>query len=90
MRFVELDEAQRAIIRVERAVTDLVLARRIARDVVPMPPLGLFAKLDLAYATKDAENQMYNRWNELSDERNEWKHGLLDDLVPRNKAEDQT
>jgi hypothetical protein len=82
VRFAELDEAQRAIIRVERAVTDLILARRIARDVAPMPPLGLFAKLDLAYATKDAENQMYNRWDELSDERNKWKQGLLEELIP--------
>jgi hypothetical protein len=82
VRFTELDEAQRAIIRVERAVTDLILARRIAREVVPMPPLGLFAKLDLAYATKDAENQMYTRWDELSDERNKWKQGLLEELVP--------
>ena len=82
VRFVELDEAQRAIIRVERAVTDLILARRIARDVVPMPPLGLFAKLDLAYATKEAESQMYDRWDELSDERNKWKQGLLEELIP--------
>jgi hypothetical protein len=82
VRLAELDEAQRAIIRVERVVTDLILARRVAREVVPMPPLGLFAKLDLAYATKDAENQMYNRWDELSDERNKWKQGLLDELVP--------
>jgi hypothetical protein len=82
VRFVELDEAQRAIIRVERAVTDLILARRIDRDVVPMPPLGLFAKLDLVYATKDAGNQMYVKWDELSDERNKWKQGLLEELVP--------
>jgi hypothetical protein len=88
VRFAELDEAQRAIIRVERVVTDLILARRIARDVVPMPPLGLFAKLDLAYATKDAENQMYNRWDELSDERNKWKQGLLEELIPANLKTD--
>jgi hypothetical protein len=90
VRFTELDEAQRAIIRVERVVTDLILARRIARDVVPMPPLGLFAKLDLAYATMDSENQMYDKWDELSDERNKWKQGLLDDLVPKDKAQNQT
>ena len=47
-----------------------------------MPPLGLFAKLDLAYATKDAENKMYNRWDELNDERNKWKQGLLEELAP--------
>jgi hypothetical protein len=82
VRFVEIDEAHRAIIRVERVITDLVLARRIARDVVPMPPLGLFADLDLAYATKDAEDQMYSRWDDLTAERNQWKRGLLDELIP--------
>jgi hypothetical protein len=87
VRFVELDEAQRALIRVERAITDLVLARRIAREVVPMPPLGLFAKLDLVYATKDAENQMYNRWDELSEERNKWRQGILEELVPEELPE---
>jgi hypothetical protein len=82
VRFVELDEAQRAIIRVERAVTDLILARRIGREVVPMPPLGMFAKLDLQYATKEAERQMYDRWDELTEERNHWKDRVLDELVP--------
>lgn len=86
IRFAELDEAQRAIIRVERAVTDLILARRIAREVVPMPPLGLFAKLDLPYATKEAENRMYNHWDELSDERNDWNQGILEELIPPNPA----
>jgi hypothetical protein len=79
---VELDEAQRAIIRVERAITDLILARRIAREVMPMPPLGMFSKLDLVYATKDSERQMYDRWDELSKERNQWKNGVLGELVP--------
>jgi hypothetical protein len=89
VRFVELDEAQRAIIRVERAVTDLILARRIGREVVPMPPLGMFAKLDLAYATKEAERQMYDRWDELTEERNHWKDGVLDELVPLPTEADQ-
>jgi len=90
VRLAELDEAQRAIIRVERVLTDLILARRIAREVVPMPPLGLFAKMDLAYATKDAENQMYTRWDELSDERNKWQHGLLGELIPVTPKETAT
>jgi hypothetical protein len=61
----------------ERAVTDLILARRIGREVVPMLPLGMFSKLDLEYATKEAERQMYNRWDELTEERNRWKDGVL-------------
>lgn len=81
VKFAQLDEAQRAIIRVERAITDLVLSRRIARDVVPMAPLGQFAKLNLVYATKEAEEEMYRRWDELTDERNHWRNGILDELV---------
>ncbi|MBB6144310.1 hypothetical protein HNQ77_002262 [Silvibacterium bohemicum] len=89
VRFVELDEAQRAIIRVERAITDLILARRIAREVVPMPPLGMFSTLNLVYATKEAEIQMYDRWDELAEERNGWKSGVLDELVPRLTRADE-
>jgi hypothetical protein len=73
----------------KRRRTDLILARRIGREVVPMPPLGMFAKLDLAYATKEAERQMYDRWDELTEERNHWKDGVLDELVPLPTEADQ-
>jgi len=83
IRFAELDEAQRAIVRVERVLSDLILARQIGRAVVPFPPLGLFSKLDLPYATKHAEEMMYQRWDELTKERDSWQSNLLDDLAPR-------
>lgn len=49
VKLSQIDDLQRAIVRVERALTDHVLSIRIARDVVPSPPLGVFRGLDLPY-----------------------------------------
>jgi len=90
VRFTELDEAQRAIVRVERVLSDLILARQVGRAVVPLPPLGLFSKLDFPYATKEAVETMYQRWDELTKERDGWQSGLLDDLVPKVETNDES
>jgi hypothetical protein len=85
IRFTEIDEAQRAIVRVERVLSDLILARQIARSVVPLPPLGLFSNLDIPYATRAAQEAMYQRWDELTKERDDWRWGLLDELLPKTE-----
>lgn len=81
MKFSQIDELQRAIIRVERALTDYILSIRICRDVVPLEPLGIFSGLDLPYAPPGAKDLMHNRWDELEEERNAWKHGILEELA---------
>ncbi len=81
VKFSQIDELQRAIIRVERALTDYILSIRISRDVVPLQPLGIFSGLDLPYAPPGAQNSMHKRWDELEIERNSWKHGILEDLA---------
>lgn len=80
VRFAQIDELQRAIVRVERSLIDHILCKREARGVVPSPPLGLFRGLDSPYALHGAENEMHLRWNELATEREKWTIGILEDL----------
>jgi hypothetical protein len=81
VKLSQIDDLQRAIVRVERALTDHVLSIRIARDVVPSAPLGVFRGLDLPYSPPQTDLSMHRRWNELSDERNQWKDDVLRDLT---------
>lgn len=76
----DIEDIQRAITRVERALTDEVLFVAVARDVVPMPPLGLFKGLDNPYTTAQAIETMYQRWKELSADREKWRGGIENDL----------
>jgi hypothetical protein len=82
VKFSQIDELQRAIVRVERALADCILSIRIGRNVVPIKPLGIFSGLDLPYAPHGTQTLMHNRWGELEEERNSWAHGILKDLAP--------
>ncbi len=82
VRFAQIDDLQRAIVRVERALTDHILSIRIGRGVVPMPPLGIFRGFDLPYSTSDGEASMHRRWHELTKERDAWTMGILQELAP--------
>jgi hypothetical protein len=86
VKFSQIDELQRAIIRVERALADYILSVRIARSVAPIKQLGIFSGLDLPYAPPGAQDLMHKRWDELEDERNTWSLGVLEDLT-RSKSE---
>ncbi len=76
----DVSAIQQAIVRVERAITDELLFVAVARDVVPMPPLGLFKGLDNPVVQQDAIDNMYERWKQISDERNKWSLGIDEDL----------
>ena len=52
----------------------------IARDVVPMPPLGLFKGLDNPYVLADSLEKMQKHWDQLTDERNKWSAGIEKEL----------
>lgn len=80
----DVDIVQRALVRVERAITDLLLFIGIARDVVPMPPLGLLKGLDEPYATGNMILKMEAEWDQLVAERNQWSKGIADDLEARD------
>jgi hypothetical protein len=81
--FSQIDNVQRAIVRVERALVDHILSIRIARDVVPYPPLGMFGGLDLSYAPSDEQAKMHHRWDTLQQDRNEWRKDILKDLTSK-------
>jgi hypothetical protein len=80
---IKLDDVastQRAIIRVERAITDEILFVAEAREVVPMPPLGLFQKLQFPYSPPESIPDMEKMWDLLTEERNKWRHGITKEL----------
>ncbi|MGA2103280.1 MAG: hypothetical protein ABSG34_19370 [Candidatus Sulfotelmatobacter sp.] len=79
--FSQIDELQRAIVRVVHALIDDILSIRIARPIVPYPPLGIFRGLDLPYSPSDAEAKMHQRWGDLSEERNGWNTGILQEVT---------
>lgn len=85
VKFSQIDELQRAIIRVERALADYILSVRIARNVAPIKQLGIFSGLDLPYAPPGAQDLMHKRWDELGDERDTWSLGVLEDLTRSNR-----
>jgi hypothetical protein len=76
----DVDNVQRALVRVERAITDLLLFTGISREVVPIPPLGLLKGLDAPYTTGDLIQKIEERWDQLVAERNQWSKGIVDDL----------
>jgi hypothetical protein len=81
---IKLDDvaaAQRAVIRVERAITDEILFVAVDRDVVPMPPLGLFQKLQFPYCLADSIAEMDKVWDALTKDRNQWRHGIPEELT---------
>ena len=80
---IKLDDvtaAQRAIIRVERAITDEILFIAEAREVVPAPPLGIFQKLQFPYCLLESIPEMENIWDEITEERNKWRNGIAEEL----------
>jgi len=77
----DVEAAQRAIIRVERAITDEILFVAEAREVVPMPPLGLYQKLQFPYCSGDSIAEMDKMWNALAKERNQWRYGISEELT---------
>lgn len=81
IKLADIAEIHRALVRVERAITDQILFIAVGRDVVPMPPLGLFKGLDNPYASANLIQKMYQQWDELSNERNDWTHGIVEELT---------
>ena len=68
----DIEGAQKAIIKVERAITDDILHIGIAREVVAMPPLGFLKGLDAVYVPKEAIDEMDAHWDELKKDRDKW------------------
>lgn len=81
---IKLDDvaaAQRAIVRVERAIATEILFLGDAGDVVPMPPLGLFQRLQFPYCQDYSIAEMDKMWDTLTKERNQWRYGIAKELA---------
>ena len=76
----DIEKAQRAIVRVERAITDDILFIGVAREVVAMQPLGFLSALDAPYVTTETIAKMDAHWDELKAERETWSQGYENDL----------
>ena len=81
IKLSDVDEVQRAFVRVERAITDILLFIAIGRQVVPMPPLGLFKGLEHPYASAEAIKNMDTVWDQLVEQRNQWAKGVEQDIL---------
>jgi len=78
--FSDIEKAQRAIVRVERAITDDILFIGVAREAVASEPLGFLNRLYAPYVTTEMIAKMDAHWDELKAERNTWSKGYENDL----------
>lgn len=81
IRLSDVDEVQRAFVRVERAITDVLLFIAIGRQVVPMRPLGMFKGLEHPYASVESIKNMDKTWDQLEEERNQWAREIENDIL---------
>lgn len=76
----DIEEAHKAIVRVERAITDDILFIGVAREVVAMQPLGFLNGTDAPYVNTETIAKMDAHWDELKAERNTWGKDYENDL----------
>jgi hypothetical protein len=81
IKLSDVDEVQRAFVRVERAITDFILFIAIARQVAPMRPLGMFKGLEQSYASAESVKNMDTVWDQLDEQRNSWAKGIEQDFL---------
>jgi len=81
IRLADVAEVHQAIVRVERTITDELLCVAESREVVPIPPLGLFQMLEFPYVSAGSITSMDELWRQLSHERNSWRKGIADELT---------
>jgi len=81
IKLSDVDEVQRAFVRVERIITDLLLFTAIGRQVVPMRPLDLamFKGLKHPYASPESLKNIDKIWDQLG-ECNQWAKGAEQDI----------
>jgi hypothetical protein len=76
----DIEAIQRAIISVERAITDDILCMGIARDVVAMEPLGFLKGLDQVYVPTETISEMDAHWEQLRKDRDSWRNAYEAEL----------
>lgn len=78
--FLEIELAQRAIVRVARAIYDLVLQSGVYSEVVPMVPLDFFGTVWSENSLIASTSRMQTKWDELAAARNSWAFGIEEEL----------
>jgi hypothetical protein len=80
--FKDVEAAQRAIIRVTRAIYNILLLSGVYSPVVTMHPLGYFGAVwDERLKSMIASTaRMQASWDVLEKERNKWAFGIDDEL----------
>jgi hypothetical protein len=78
--FKEIESAQRAIVRVTRAIYDVILLSGTYSQVVPMIPLGYFGTVWQGNALVVSTSRMQAKWDELEEVRNSWPDQLEEEL----------
>ncbi len=81
IKLSDVDQVQRAFVRVERAITDFILFIAIARQVAPMRPLGMFKGLEQSYASAESVKNMDTVWDQLDEQRNSWAKGIEQEFL---------
>lgn len=76
----DIEAIQRAIVSVERAITDDILFMGIARDVVAMEPLGFLKGLDRVYVPTETISEMDAHWERLRKDRDSWRNAYEAEL----------
>jgi len=78
--FAEVESVQKVIVRVSRAIFDIILNSGVHSQVVPMIPLDFFGKGWDGKAIVLSTARMKKQWDELASDRNSWPNNLEIDL----------
>jgi hypothetical protein len=79
--FSQVEAVQRIIVRVSKAIFDLILNSGVYSPVVVLPPLGYFGRVWSGEDLVPSVQRMNSDWDELEKDRNQWPKGLEDDLL---------
>jgi hypothetical protein len=80
LSFAEVEAIQRAIVRVTRAIFDIILNSGVHSEVVPDTPLGFFGQVWEGDNLVLSTSRMQAYWDEMKIERNSWLKNLEKDL----------
>jgi hypothetical protein len=81
LTFTHIEKIQRALIRVERGIFDIILNSGVVRDVVPMMSLDYFGTVCEGDKFVPPTSRMQNQWDELKKNRDGWTAGIENTLV---------
>jgi hypothetical protein len=80
LSFAEIEKVQKAIVRVSRAIFDVILSSGVYSPVVPMVPLDFLGKVYDANSMVESTSRMQQHWDEMAETRNAWPSNLRSDL----------